>query len=87
MPWTIRFTNAAERSFGDLPRPMQARFAAALELLAKDPFRARPSCHIEPLEGLPGARKLRIGRYRGIYEIHGTVVLFTRFGHRSTVYR
>ncbi len=59
----------------------------AFAKLQEDPWTARPGCHTEPLEGLPKARKLRVGQYRGIYEIDGFELLFTRFGHRSNVYR
>ena len=41
---------------------------------------------VKPLRGLRGAWRLRIGDYRGIYELEPGKVRFTRFGHRSNVY-
>ncbi|HJQ93198.1 MAG TPA: type II toxin-antitoxin system RelE/ParE family toxin [Candidatus Thermoplasmatota archaeon] len=83
----VSATPAAARDFDRLPPSAAARFRAAFDHLRKDPWTPRPGCHVEPLEGIPRARKLRIGVYRGIYEVQGTDVVFTRFGHRSKVYR
>ena len=87
MASSIRFTPRAERDFGRLPGPIRRRFASAFEHLAKDPVQPRPGADIRPLAGVPGGYRLRIGRYRGVYQVLASEVVFTRFGHRSVVYR
>jgi len=70
-----------------LPRAVQRRFAAAFELLKRDPRRRRPKCDIRLLSGGANAWRLRVGDYRGIYAIEGPKVVFTKFGRRSDVYQ
>jgi mRNA-degrading endonuclease RelE of RelBE toxin-antitoxin system len=69
-----------------LNRAVQERFAIALEELRKDPRRPRPGVDIRPLKGLKGMWRLRVGDYRGIYQLEHDSVTFTRFAHRSKVY-
>lgn len=76
---------SAVKDLQALPSHVQRRFQAAMERIQTNPFRARPGVGVKPLHG--GTWHLRIGEYRGIYEVQGKVVTFTRFGHRSTVYR
>jgi mRNA-degrading endonuclease RelE of RelBE toxin-antitoxin system len=58
----------------------------AFEELEADPFRPRPRCDIRMIQGHPDIRAVRIGEYRGIYEVAGQEVRFTTFGHRRNVY-
>ncbi|HLF16110.1 MAG TPA: type II toxin-antitoxin system RelE/ParE family toxin [Candidatus Thermoplasmatota archaeon] len=39
------------------------------------------------MEGQAGRWRLRVGQYRGIFEVEGGTVRFVRFGHRSSIYR
>ncbi len=82
----IFFKPSAEREFRRLPREIQERFAAAFESLAEEPTRPRPGLDIKSLRGVKGTWRLRVGDYRGIYEVEPSKVRFTRFGHRSNVY-
>ncbi|MCL4308615.1 MAG: hypothetical protein M1606_00810 [Candidatus Thermoplasmatota archaeon] len=41
---------------------------------------------IRPLRGLKGMWRLRVGKFRGIYQREGSTIIFTRFAHRSSVY-
>ncbi len=82
----IFFKPSAEREFRRLPREIQKRFAAAFESLAEERTRPRPGLDIKPLRGVKGTWRLRVGDYRGIYEVEPGKVRFTRFGHRSNVY-
>ena len=82
----ILLTRSAEREFEALERSTQKRFAAAIEELRKDPRRARPGLDIRPLRGLKGMWRLRVGDFRGIYQLADDSVTFTRFAHRSKVY-
>ncbi len=70
-----------------MPRNVQRRFAAAFELLRKDPRRRRPKCDGRLLSGTANAWRLRVGDYCGIYAIEGSKIVFTKFGHRSDVYQ
>ena len=80
------FTHSAEKEFRDLPRETQQRFSSTLKLLAKDPRRRRAKCDVSKLSGVANAWRLKVGDHRGIYAIEGEDVIFTRFGHRKTVY-
>ena len=85
--YQIVFKPSASKEFEHLPRQVQVRFRHALELLASDPLQPRPGLHIAPLHDRKREWKLRVGHYRGIYVVDADVIRFTRFGHRSTVYR
>jgi mRNA interferase RelE/StbE len=82
----ILISKSAERELARLPRDIQHRFAKAFEELEKDP-RPRPGVDIRPLRGMKGAWRLRVGSYRGVYELEEGQLRFTRFGHRKDVYR
>jgi mRNA interferase RelE/StbE len=84
--FVVLLTSSAEREFRRLPREVQARFSAALALLEVDPRRRRAGCDVRMLSGVANAWRLRVGDYRGIYAIEGGDVVFTRFGHRRSVY-
>ena len=86
MPAEIFFKSSAEREFRRLSREIQGRFARAFESLAEDPTRPRPGLDVKPLRGVKDTWRLRVGDYRGIYEVEPGKVRFTRFGHRSNVY-
>ena len=82
----ILISRSAERELAGLPRDVQERFAMAFGELEKDP-RPRPGLDVKPLRGMKGAWRLRVGSYRGIYELEEGQVRFTRFGHRKEIYR
>lgn len=82
----VLFTSSAEREFRRLPRDVQARFSDAFALLAVDPRRRRARCDVRLLSGVANAWRLRVGDYRGIYAVEADEVVFTRFGHRRSVY-
>ena len=82
----VLISRSAERELAHLPRDVQERFAKAFDELEKDP-KPRPGLDIRPLRGMKGAWRLRIGSYRGIFEVGKEELRFTRFGHRKDVYR
>lgn len=86
MPTEIFFKPSAEREFRHLPREIQRRFAKVFESLAEEPTRPRPGLDVKPLRGVKDTWRLRVGDFRGIYEVEPDKVRFTRFGHRSKVY-
>jgi len=87
VPAEIFFKASAEKEFRRLPREIQRRFAKAFEVLAQEPTRARPGLDIKPLRGVKATWRLRVGDFRGVYEVERDTVRFTRFGHRSSVYQ
>ncbi len=86
-PFRVEFTRSAKKELSKLPRDVAARFAAAIDRLREDPARARPGVDVRKLKGTGSAWRLRVGEYRGIYELEGDRIVFTRFAHRSKVYR
>ena len=86
MPAEIFFKPSAEREFHRLPGDIQRRFARAFEVLAEEPTRSRTGLDVRPVRGAKDTWRLRVGEYRGIYEVEPGKVRFTRFGHRSNVY-
>ncbi len=79
----------AERELIALPSNVIDRFRKVFELLEEDPYRSRPGCDIRVVKGHPRAKAVRVGAYRGMYEVieDRREVWFTRFGRRSTFYR
>jgi mRNA-degrading endonuclease RelE of RelBE toxin-antitoxin system len=78
----------AEKELGNLPADVIDRFAHVFAQLEEDPYRPRPGCDIRLLRGHPRVRAVRVGNYRGIYEVleEEKEVWFTKFGHRGSVY-
>lgn len=76
-------TPGASREFDRLPETTRKRFLAAFDRLEA----GLAGLDVAALQGAPGSFRLRVGRYRGIYRLEPGVIVFTRFGHRSTVYR
>ena len=85
--FSVAATPAAAKQFKGLPAGVKDRFQATFAALGEDPARRRPGLDVKPLKGAPGSYRLRVGHYRGIFKVTGKEILFTRFGHRSTIYR
>lgn len=86
MPFRIEFKKSAEKEFGRLPKNVVRRFVDAIDELPMDPNHARPGLDIKKLHGTKNTWRLRVGDYRGIYELIEDRIVFTRFAHRSKVY-
>ncbi len=82
----ILISRSAERELARLPREIQRRFAEAFDELEKD-LRPRPGLDVKPLRGIKGVWRLRVGSFRGIFEMGEHELRFTRFGHRKDIYR
>jgi mRNA interferase RelE/StbE len=74
----------AERDLKKLPRHVRLRVEEAIDGLAADP---RPS-GVKKLKGREATYRIRVGRYRILYEVHDDVleVLVVEAGHRRDVY-
>jgi mRNA interferase RelE/StbE len=84
MTYVIRYSPLIDwKRFSKLPHTDKLRMKNAIE----KKLAMRPDIFGKPLrQSLTGARSLRVGDYRIVYRISGTVVDILLFGHRSTVY-
>jgi mRNA interferase RelE/StbE len=82
--FSVKIKSSAAKSLLALPRTERERLAAAIDRLSKEPHAGGA------LKGeFFGLRRLRVGRYRIVYEVldHELTVLVVRIGHRREVYR
>ncbi|TLZ63328.1 MAG: type II toxin-antitoxin system RelE/ParE family toxin [Methanobacteriota archaeon] len=86
--YTVFIHRRAERELLSLPKHVIERFRKVFEMLEEDPYRPRPGCDIRLIRGHPHVRAVRVGSYRGIYEVleDEKAVWFTKFGARGSVY-
>ena len=84
MVYSIRIQRSAAEELQRIPAADGQRVAAAIDDLARRPWRGRVL-----KGGLRGLRRVRVGRYRVIYEIQDEtlIVLIVRFGARDRAYR
>lgn len=85
--YRVEFTKSAKKEFEDLSSPVQSKILDALALLTQNPF--SELLRIKKLKGAPSLYRIRIGDYRLVYEIRGSmlVVVVIKIGHRKDVYR
>jgi mRNA interferase RelE/StbE len=83
--YAIEWKASARKDIRKLDPPIRRRVIAAVEELGRDP---RPVGSVT-LTGSPGWRRIRIGAYRVVYEVHddALLVLVLRVGSRGGVYR
>jgi mRNA interferase RelE/StbE len=82
--FSVKIKASAAKSLRALPRAERERLAAAIDRLADEPHAG------SALKGeFLGLRRLRVGRYRIVYEAldRELTVLVVRIGHRREVYR
>jgi mRNA interferase RelE/StbE len=86
VPYDVRFTPAADRQIGKLPKAIRPRIIARAEALADDP---RPHGVKTLTNAAQGTYRIREGDYRIVYDIEDDIllVLIVRVGHRREVYR
>ena len=84
MTYEIRFNKQINWiRFAKLPRSDRMRIREAIN----GKLTQHPEVFGKPLrQSLTGARSLRVGEYRVIYTIVGTMVEIILFGHRLTIY-
>ena len=82
----VLISRSAERELARLPRDVQERFARPFDEMVKS-LKPRPGLDVKPLRGMKGTWRLRVGSYRGVFEMEAGQVRFTRFGHRKDIYR
>ena len=84
MRCSLRIKRSAAKALAAIPKPERGRLVDAIDRLCESP--AAGSALKGEFEGL---RRLRVGRYRVVYEWQRSelVVLVIRIGHRREVYR
>ena len=82
--YSIRIKRSAAREIGRIPRDDRIRIIRAIDRLAEQPLTGSVL-----KGGLRGLRRVRVGRYRVLYEVldDELVVLVVRVSHRREAYR
>lgn len=85
MIYRIEILPVAKRELASLPVKDRHRVDERIRALAVDP---RPP-QTKALQGQKGLFRLRVGRYRVIYQVYDEVllVMVVKVGHRRDVYR
>lgn len=84
MTYSLRIKASAVKEIRALPKGDRERVVAAI-----DGLRAEPHQGTQLKGSATGLRRVRVGRYRIIFEVQAAVliVLVLRVGHRKDVYR
>lgn len=84
MSYSIRIRRSAARELRRIPPPDRTRIIHAIDSLGEHP---RAGSVLKG--GLRGLRRIRVGRYRVVYEVQDDelVVLVIRVSHRRDAYR
>ncbi len=85
MPYRLVLTRAARKDLDRLPREVLGRADATILALAGQP---RPFGS-EKLQGFENLYRIRLGKYRILYEIDKatSIVTIARIAHRQSAYR
>ena len=83
----VEFTPTAEKGLGKIDRPVAQRILKKVRWLAENAAQV----HHEPLAAqFAGMYKLRVGEYRVVYTIEGTMqdrLVIHLIGHRREIYK
>lgn len=82
--FSLRIKASAARELARIDKPHRIRIIEAIDLLPDNPWGGKA------LKGeLSGLRRIRVGDYRVVYEIHEqqVLILVVRVAHRKDVYR
>jgi len=82
--FSLQIKSSAARELKRINKPERLRIASAIDKLPANPYIGKS------LKGeLSGLRRIRVGDYRVIYEIHEqrVVILIVRVAHRKAAYR
>ena len=82
--YKIEYTKKANKEFQKLDPKLRLRIAKAIHKLRLDPKKGS----VRPMVG-GGSWRLRVGKYRVIYDIHEgkLVILVLKIAHRGRVYK
>lgn len=75
------FTDDFSKIYSKLDKPLKERVDKAIDKILTKPELGKPLKY-----GLVGLRSERIGKFRLLFEIRGSTVIFHTFEHRKKVY-
>ena len=83
--WVVKYEEwAVKRDFALLPRDWLVKIKTAVEAR----LTTEPTLYGKPLRSpLSGFNKLRVGDYRVIFQIKGSLILILAAGHRKNIYQ
>lgn len=82
--FSLKIKSSAAKELAKVAKPERIRVIAAIDQLPENPWAGKA------LKGeLSGLRRIRVGNYRVVYEIHEqqVLILVVRVAHRKDVYR
>ena len=82
--YKIAYSKTALKQLRRLPTNIQKRLRQKIVLYAEDP--QSKAHHVTKLQGREGYR-LRVGDWRVIFDINGTVLAIFEIGARGTIYK
>ncbi len=84
--FSIELTKSAAKEFKKLQKPVRSKAIEAFQFLALNPY--SELLNIKKLKGADSLYRIRIGDYRIVYEVKGSVlkVLVIKIGHRKDIY-
>jgi mRNA-degrading endonuclease RelE of RelBE toxin-antitoxin system len=80
---SVRILRSAEKEYFRLPSQVRHRVRSALEVLASP---GSDRLDLVPVQGRPGAWRIRVGSHRVVFELVDGVAWVTQIDHRSRVY-
>nr|VFJ43755.1 MAG: mRNA interferase RelE/StbE [Candidatus Kentron sp. DK]VFJ45670.1 MAG: mRNA interferase RelE/StbE [Candidatus Kentron sp. DK] len=88
MNYRIRLHKRVTKVLRNLPQPVRGIVRQRIDFLGENPYR-HPKLDIKKMQGFDTVYRLRIGKYRLIYEIieDELVVLIMKVGVRGDVYK
>ncbi len=89
MTFQVSLHREARKFFERVQRTHRDRIRAALPVLEVDPYTPRAGADIKRLHGIRGREdlyRIRIGKFRAVYLVHGTEVLVTEIWERGHGY-
>ena len=89
MTYAVKLHREVAKTLAEMNAKTRSRIIKALRALQNDPFQPRSGADIIRLKGTRGRQdlfRLRIGDYRAIYAVEGSVVYVTDLFHRGKGY-
>lgn len=79
--YTVRYTESALEDLRDLPKREAAQIVKKVARLEGGLYG-----NIKRLQGTDCGYRLRMGDYRVLFDLQGTIILVQKIGHRKEVY-
>jgi len=88
-PYTVLIDARVEKDLKKVPDNIIEKFIGILDELEEDPIHRRPGVDIKRLKGHVDIFRIRLGKYRVLYDVDKTerIVKITTVIHRKRAYR